>query len=441
MISFTQLKTMFGSLSLNNKPENLARGGLIMNLEQKYLLQKYFSNEASFTISTVSQQQTYKLPSDYSKLKTGTLTIGNLRWNPTEITSRAEWDNLNVFPYYADIPSKFFIWQNEFQLWPIPSTGSTQLTYSGLSGSINGGDIVTIGSATGTVVSVSTSNSSVMSFTANLASGATSGTLSSPFAYPSGVYLIEFSDGETKNVTFANGLTTATWTGGLTSGVTTNFSTTINPSSGTIVVVPTPNTGTLSSGAFTTNAGASGTVSAISVAPGNIITFNYKRRIPDLSLEDAVAGTVSVSEGGTTVTGVTTAWIPTTNSISESRWIQIPQPKGDNLWYQVQSVDSATSLTLYQPYQGVTVATSPYTLGQMPILIEDFHDMLVYKALVYYFTSIVDNKVKREEFTDEYNKKLELLAEYGGTKTVNVNLSRHAFLPNPNLFPQSIGGQ
>lgn len=430
MISTTDIQTKYGDLSQNTATNNLSRGLYLANQEQRYLLEKFFSNEASFTMTTVGSQtltitatvaitgtsatltsawiyptcqttitfsdgeqrlatftfnstavtwangltgtqftlttaltagattgvlntawaystqstatlfadgetktvtytagstaiswsgglssatgttintsiittsvgvgglQTYRLPSDYSKLKTGTLTIGSLKWTPVEIMTRGDWDRLNVFPYYADIPSNFFIWNNQFNLWPIPSS------------------------------------------------------------------------------------------------------------------------------------------------TGNIISFNYKRRIPDLSLADYSTGTVSVSNGGVTVTGVGTSWIPTTNIVSESRYIQFSENSGDNLWYQVQSVDSATSLTLYAPYQGITIAGGTYTLGQMPLLMEDFHDMLYLKPLIVYFTAIAKDPNKAKMFQEMYDQKLKLLEEYAGSKTINVNLSRHPMNHNPNLYPQNIG--
>lgn len=239
--------------------------------------------------------QFYQLPPDYSKLKTGTITIGNLQWTPREVTSRQEWDNLNVFPYYADIPNNFFIWNNQFGLWPIPST------------------------------------------------------------------------------------------------------------------------------------------------TGNIISFNYKRRIPDLSIVDYTTGTVTATNGSNIITGSGTSFAMTVNNVGESRYIQIPQPSGDNLWYQVARVTSTTSITLVAPYQGTTVSGATYTLGQMPVLIEDFQDMLVYKALVFYFTSIVDNPKKAEEFKAYYDTKLTLLTKYAGTKTINVNLARTTTMRNPNLYNQNIG--
>ncbi len=429
-LSFTQQQTIYGDLSGNTSTANLSRQAYLANQEQKYLLQKYFSNEATFSITTVgstnstitaapaigatsatlssawtypTQQtmvtfsdgeqrlttftlnstaiswqnglvgsqlattttiaagatsatlqtawpytggafltqfsdgeqktvtytagsaaitwagglnglvqayvyvsvcttaigigglQTYNLPPDYSKLETGTLTIGSLKWTPTEVLTRQAWDQLNVFPYYADIPNNIFIWQNKFNIWPIPST------------------------------------------------------------------------------------------------------------------------------------------------TGNVITFNYKRRVPDLSLADYTTGTVSVSNGSTIITGAGTTFVPTTNLASESRWIQIAQNKGDNLWYQVYSVDSTSQITLMTPYQGITVAAGTYTLGQMPLLMEDFHDMLVWKPLIFYYTTIAKDEEKAKMFEGLYAQKLEQLAEYAGTKTLNVNLSPKPLGMNPNLYPQSIG--
>lgn len=367
MISYTKLQSLYGQLSQNTSATNLALGADLMNIEQRYLLQKYFSNEGSFSIATVGAQtltvtgalsandtsatltsawtyhtttanvtfsggdvrvvsfqrgstaiswgvglsesatasisvgglQFYPAPPNYSKLKTVTVTNGNLTWTPDEVLTREEWDKLNVFPYYSDIPNNFFIYPGgdrgvQIGIWPIPST------------------------------------------------------------------------------------------------------------------------------------------------TGNTITYNYKFRIPDLSLADYVTGTVAVSNRGTTITGSTTAFTPTTNIQNESRWIQISQTKGDNLWYQVSSVDSGTSITLFEPYQGIAVTGGSYILGQMPILMEDFHDMLIWKALTYYYSSIVDNPKKREEYQGNYDIKLRQLDDYAGSKTTHVNLGRRPNRMNPNLFQQNL---
>lgn len=251
------------------------------------------------TALAVGGLQFYPAPPNYSKIKTLTITIGNLKWTPKEVLTRAEWDMLNVFPYYADIPNNFFIYPGgdrgaQVGIWPIPST------------------------------------------------------------------------------------------------------------------------------------------------TGNLITYNYKYRISDLSIADLTAQTVAVSNGGFTVTGSATSWTPTTNVTLESRWIQIAQPKGDNLWYQIASVDSTTSLTLYQPYQGITVSGGTAVIGQMPLIMEDFQDMLIWKSLMFYWSTIKKDEENYANFKGLYDEKLAQLKEYSGTSTINVNLGRPTMNRNPNLFPQTL---
>ena len=372
MLSFTNLRNTFGSISQNTTTTNLALFDTLANNEHRYLLQKYFSNETTYSIPTaggttvtltavvssgdvsatltsawtgnttrvqftfsagdirvvsvikgstsviwdvplteaatatviVGGQQFYPLPPNYSKLKSITITLGNLKYTLNEVFTTNEWNQLNVFPYYADIPSNFFI-------------------------------------------------------------------------YPGG------------------------------------------DKGGQIGIFPIPST---------TN---------------NIITFSYKFRVPDLSLADyTTAGSVSVTTNTTVVTGSGTSFVPTTNVQNESRWIQFAQPKGDNLWYQITKVDTTTGLTLYQPYQGITVSTAiagTYTIGQMPLLMEDFHDMLLYKPLYIYFSSINPQPEKAENFKALYAERLALLEEYAGSNTVQVNLRGTFNTKNPNLYGQTFG--
>lgn len=369
MISFTEQQTLFGDLSNNTATTNLARAGKLANIEHRYLLQKYFNNEGSFSTTTVGSQslvtiatlsaaavsatltaawlyhttvvnvtfsngdvrpvnvtagstaitwtaglsatattalafggcQFYPAPPNFSKLKTVTITQGNLKWTPSEVLSRAEWDRLNVFPYYSDIPNNFF-------------------------------------------------------------------------EYPGGDHGVQ------------------------------------------VGIYPIPST------------------------TGNLITYNYKFRVPDLSLADVVStSTLAVTSGASTVTNSAADWVPTTNKALESRWIKIAQNKGDNLWYQIASVDSTSSLTLYQPYQGITVATGTGTVGQMPILMEDFQDMLVWKPLIIYYNSIVKDAEKVKLYEGLYEDKLGQLNSYAGSKTTSVNLRSTAINRNGNLYPQSIG--
>lgn len=368
MRSYTNLRNYFGSISQNTSTTNLTLADQMINDAYRYLLQKYFFNEASYSIQTVGNQQEYRLPYNFSKLKTGTVTVGSLKWNPIEVLTRREWDDLNVFPYYADIPANFYIYGNRFNLWPIPSTGSTTIVYSGLTGTLTSGDTITEGTNTGTILTIDTS---------------------------------------------ANSMQVAVTIGS-----------------------------TFSAGAFTTSGGASGTIVSTSITAGNIITFNYQKRVPDLSLADYSIGTVTATVDSLTITGSGTSWLtafsPTAGNVELlNLWIRIPTPSGDGEWYQIASIDSATQITLMQPYQGNTVAGASYTIGQMPVLLEDFHDLVVYRPLMIYFSSIQKDIEKAEQFKTLYEEGIKKLDEYAGTKSLNVNLGERITQINPNLFYQS----
>ena len=431
MISFTAGSTLFQTLTQNTSSANNTLYGLLANIEHRYLLQKYFGNEGSYSISTIGSTTQYLTAAPAINDVSATLSVA---WPYSSCTtvgtfSDGEVRNINL------------------------TNGSTSITWSGV--------------LTGTKFTT----------TATIASGDTSATLSTAWATTTQSSLTSFSDGSTKTVTFTSGSTTITWVGGLSQAVDafveTSVMTTELDLGGVQFYALPPNYSKLKTVTITIgnlkwtldevntredwdkqnvfpyyadipknyfiypggDRGAQLGIWPIPSTTGNIITFNYKFRIPDLSIADYSTGTLSVSNGGTTVTGSGTSWTPTTNSSLESRWIQISQAKGDNLWYQVKSVDSTTSLTLYQPYQGITVSGGSYTLGQMPLIAEDFQDMLVFKALQYYFASVKNDPKKFEEYKAIYDAKLQLLSEYSGTNSVQVNLSRRPMGRNPNLFP------
>ncbi len=296
----TDLVNYAASLSQNKTPANVELIGNMVQDAHRYLLEKYFFNENSTTIPTVSQQQFYNLPYNYSIGKTFTITQGSLKWTPTEIFTREDWDRLNVFPYYSDIPKNFFIYNGQVGIWPIPSTTA------------------------------------------------------------------------------------------------------------------------------------------------NTITFNYKIRVPDLTFTDYATGTVSATNASTTITGSGTGflanYLPTAGSVLNlNLWIRIPAPNGDGNWYQISSIESATSFTLKNSYQGGSTSGASYTIGQMPLLLEDYHDLLVYRPLTIYFNTIVHDEAKLKEFQNKYDEGIAMMDKYAGKKTIQVNLRQQIELKNPNAYQQNIG--
>lgn len=301
MKSFTKIRNYAGSLSQNTSAANLTLFDELINDTHRYLLQKYFFNESTTTIPTVANQQFYNLPYNFSQLKDITITQGSLKWVPKEIFTRENWDKLNPFPYYSDIPNNFFIYNGQIGIWPIPSTAD------------------------------------------------------------------------------------------------------------------------------------------------NTLTFNYKIRVPDLTFADWTTGTATMTNASatvtlTTATGLLANYLPSAGStLNLNLWLKATAPNGDNNWYRISSIESDTSLTLLNTYQGTTKAGCAYIIGQMPLLLEDYHDLLVYRSLMIYFSTIVDNPARRKEFAEMYQMGIDKLDSYAGRKTIQVNLRQHINAINPNLYEQNIG--
>lgn len=209
---------------------------------------------------------------------------------------------------------------------------------------------------------------------------------------------------------------------------------------------------------------------------GNKITFNYKTRVPDLSTAyvfnnatgtqyntstqsasngvlcfDYQQGTItSASNDGVSIVGSGTKWVTAQGAsggfgasanidlTQQNLALRINPPTGDGLWYPIQQFTDDTHLTLATPIIntfGLTSAT--YSIGQVPLMYksEDFHEMLVYGALMIYFSTIVPDPNKYKQFDAEYKKRELKMSEYVGTKSINYNLGSRPALLQPSAYP------
>lgn len=320
-------------------------------------------------------------------------------------------------------------------------------------------------------VTISTVGSKVYTTTAPISAGATSATLTAPYAQITAYQYTNFSDGEQQNILYTNGSTAISWAVPLTNSVTTSISAlgvqnypipanvskvindTINV--GQLKYQPTfvqsrqewdtvnflPYNGDIPNYCFIYN----GTLQIFPIpsTTGNILTFNYKTRVADLSFNDYTTGNVTTATAGSTsITGTGTSWgttglYPIGVDISYYNLnLKINPPFGDGMWYPITMFNSDTSLTLALPIVNAPNITSSttYIIGQIPLLQEDFQDMLVYGSLKTYFSTIVDNEGKFKQYETLYGERLELLEQYAGTKNVNVDLGEEPQAVNPNLF-------
>lgn len=178
---------------------------------------------------------------------------------------------------------------------------------------------------------------------------------------------------------------------------------------------------------------------------GNVITMNYKKRVTDLAMEDVTditeTKTVSITTNTTTVTSSGSAF---KKWMGYNGWIQIPfgstdASSGDGRWYKIASVTSDTVLELSNPYMGATVTGAKFTIGDVPILPEDYQNLPLYKALKLYYSTRVVDATKLSSFDSLYKEGYEMLnAKYGTKDNSPVLTDTKAEVYNPNLFPHNM---
>ncbi len=160
---------------------------------------------------------------------------------------------------------------------------------------------------------------------------------------------------------------------------------------------------------------------------------------------DYVVGSLSgIAVGSDSITGASTSWnttgkYPLNVDISAyNLFLCINPPYGEGLYYPIQKFTSDTALTLFTPIQtapsATAAATVGYSIGQLPLLQEDFQDMILHGALMVYFSSIRPNAEQYKSFKDLYDTRLQMLESYAGTKSVNVDLGPQIVPKNPNLY-------
>lgn len=89
--------------------------------------QSALTASATTAISTQGVQA-YPLPANVSKIKNSTITIGQLVYTPAPVQSIQEWTKLNALPYSSSIPAYFYIYNNQINFWPIPSSSGNIVT-------------------------------------------------------------------------------------------------------------------------------------------------------------------------------------------------------------------------------------------------------------------------------------------------------------------------
>ena len=462
MKSYTKLITMFQQLSMNTA--NTAIASTLINDAHRYLIQKYFDNERKTTLITVGPQ-TLTLASTLKMGATSaTLSTSWLYRSCQQLVQFSDGEQRNV--NFIQNSTNIF-WDNggplstAFQGNVISASTSTNLvTYT-----LN--NVLTTGGQSETQI---TNGGGIIFAGSSLPGGITAGTTYYIGNATSTTFELYTDSGLTTPVTItANG--TGTFSGVISTSITTSgVSTYALPANVSKIKTATINVGQLVYTAapvqsiqewtqlnalpYTAEIVAyffiyNGFINfwPIPSNTGDLVTFYCQIRVPDMNIQDYTTGTLSgLSAGSNLVTGVGTAWNTTggfqlnSDLIPQNLYLTVNPPQGDGLAYLIESFQSDTALTLYKGLSSVPNSSgtaSGYTIGQYPLLYEDFHDIIVYWALRIYYSSIVKDADRYQLFNNIYQEKIKYMEGYLGTKQVNVNLMQTSaqLNMNPNLFP------
>lgn len=172
------------------------------------------------------------------------------------------------------------------------------------------------------------------------------------------------------------------------------------------------------------------------------ITVTYKRKVRDISVADYTTGTITtIANGGTAVTGSGTSW----NASMVGRYIRITYSNaanvGDGLWYEIEAVGGATSLTLARPYLGtaITAGSAAYTIGDVMIIPEKYQKGPVYYAAAEYWRKNGDVP-RTDRFENMYAKLMVQMVEEYSQKTTDYVIDEGDSLsaPNPNNYVNQV---
>lgn len=176
----------------------------------------------------------------------------------------------------------------------------------------------------------------------------------------------------------------------------------------------------------------------------NTITMNYKIRIVDLSMSDVTSTTASTTVSITTNTTTVTAAGSAFKAWMAGQWIRIPHSStdatnGDNQWYQIDTITSATVLVLKNKYTGSTVTGANFTIGEAPLLPEDYQDLPLFRMGMIYYSTRFPDKVKYETYKDLYETGAKALDDEFGSKTTSIILPDTSMpIWNPNLYQSGL---
>src|SRR5229473_2451151 len=132
MLSFTGRRQAFADITNTSTSDttSMALGDRLMNQSEKRILASKdwpFLEKLDTSVTTTASTHAYNLPNLSEKPKSIYITVSSIRYTPREVTSRVEWDRLNVLSYTSDFPLWYYIFNGQVNIWPTPASSSNTI--------------------------------------------------------------------------------------------------------------------------------------------------------------------------------------------------------------------------------------------------------------------------------------------------------------------------
>lgn len=170
------------------------------------------------------------------------------------------------------------------------------------------------------------------------------------------------------------------------------------------------------------------------------ITINYASNARDLEVDKYTTGTITATNGSTTITGSGTTF----TLAMVGRYLKVNTAAGDGNWYRITGFSSTTSLTIENKYDGATAAGA-YIIAEAFGLPEDLQMAPVYYAMFHYYLGYrADKDEKRSGIWETRYVAKKTLAENnykrkGKSNTLREKSRATGWPTLPSNFPENVG--
>lgn len=162
MLSYTGQRNYFGTLVNNTGTATLATADTLINDKRRVLLssKNWWFLKKDFTFTTTAGGQYYTLQGDIDRIfSSPTVLVGSTRYTPVEVSSRDEWNRLNLTTYSTDFPQ----WWTQYtssQIGIFPKSTTAGYTYT-LNAKQKVVDLSVVDYTTGTIVTLANGGTAV----------------------------------------------------------------------------------------------------------------------------------------------------------------------------------------------------------------------------------------------------------------------------------------